>query len=309
MHLSDVHLHAPAAGDSLCLSWFRFRRTAPPDTRSSSPPLDADGDPCVPRKQARRAAEAQPLGLRHAGATELHAVGLQLWRAALLLADHLLSPALADLLTGATVLDLGAGCGLTSIAAALGGARAVFCTDAHLPSLANAAHNASFNGVGRTVRVRRLEWGEGERSYQRGAMYANLVGRGVSDTARWADEPDGPFGWVDEDRRRLARCELVLAADCVYDDEATTALVQTIALLLPVLQADAVCLVALERRVNFCLEGMAPRAPAAEHFERELKAQEHLNARRVPPDSVPQRFEYSRERNLDLWHVTCTPPT
>lgn len=97
---------------------------------------------------------------------------------------------------------------------------------------------------------------------------------------------------------------MLLAADCVYDDQATSALVRTIVKLLPMLPPRAVCWISLERRINFCLEGMATRAPAAEHLERELQAQVYLDVQKWPISRVPQRFQYVRERNLELWKVT-----
>ena len=58
--------------------------------------------------------------------TTLEAVGLQVWRGALLMSDYLLSSAGARL-RGAVVLELGAGTGLVSIIAALRASH-VFCT-------------------------------------------------------------------------------------------------------------------------------------------------------------------------------------
>ena len=56
---------------------------------------------------------------------------LQVWRGALLLADLLLSQ--PQLVAARTVAELGAGCGLASVAAACSGARRVLSTD--LPPL------------------------------------------------------------------------------------------------------------------------------------------------------------------------------
>ena len=53
---------------------------------------------------------------------------------------------------------------------------------------------------------------------------------------------------------------MLLAADCVYDDGMTSALVALMSRVLPALGPSAVAFVSLERRVNFCLEGMCARA-------------------------------------------------
>uniref|UniRef100_A0A3B5MAZ0 Uncharacterized protein n=1 Tax=Xiphophorus couchianus TaxID=32473 RepID=A0A3B5MAZ0_9TELE len=62
----------------------------------------------------------------HTMATPLEDVGKQVWRGALLLADFILSE--KDTFSGATVLELGAGTGLTSIVMATT-AKTVYCTD------------------------------------------------------------------------------------------------------------------------------------------------------------------------------------
>lgn len=337
LHLSDVHLRseededAKAAGcEVTCTTSFAFSRAVSADTQNIDTPsptmIDEDGDICVRRKRRRRSSQmGEQVVVRHAGATMLCDVGLQVWRGALVLADYLLSPAIAHHLHDATVLDLGAGCGLTSIVAALSGAENVFCTDQHLPSLQNAAHNAIINGVGRAVRVRRLDWSDGTGPDQRSAVVSfgsktdqmrvhshsskqadrmdKAKTEGATESTHWPDVPPDEFAWRASDGQLLSRCNMVLAADCVYDDKATSSLVRTIAQLLPRLPSAAVCLVALERRINFCLEGMAPRAPAAEHFECEVRAQKHLLMTRVPVATIPQHFEYARERNLEVWSL------
>jgi len=55
--------------------------------------------------------------IEHGKSTTLDKVGLQVWRGALLLADWVLHN--TKLLQSATVLELGSGTGLTSIAAAM----------------------------------------------------------------------------------------------------------------------------------------------------------------------------------------------
>lgn len=180
-HLSDVHLRAtesepgsePAAPH--CTSTFCFAGTRAGSSSSDSDDVgpsgqtrvDSEGDLCLRRKRRRRSVDSEGrITIRHAGATVLGDVGLQVWRGALLLADYLLAPAMAGKLCDATVLELGAGCGLTSIAAALGGASTVYCTDAHAPSLDNALHNATVNNVGlKGVFLTRLDLEDKRSSY------------------------------------------------------------------------------------------------------------------------------------------------
>ena len=108
LHLSDVHLHCPgstSAADEV--SRFAFSTDS---AESSATTADDDGDPIIKR---RRAGRSGALKLRHALATPLPDVGLQVWRGALLLCDYLL--ARPSLVRGATILELGAGCGLCGL--------------------------------------------------------------------------------------------------------------------------------------------------------------------------------------------------
>ena len=173
------------------------------DDHSSAARADADGDMLVPRKRQRRQRQRRRLcrmrgGLSadgsgretassetsggwagggvlrvtHTLATPLENVGLQVWRGALVLCDWLLAYATRRLIEGATVLELGAGCGLTSLAAVTAGARCVLCTDHGQTVLENAARNAAahrcYAGTASAglnsaeirgeIRVRKLDW-------------------------------------------------------------------------------------------------------------------------------------------------------
>lgn len=204
MHLSDVHLRsdgATSAGEAPCRTAFKYVVTseacrADADSGGEEGGEDAEGDLCVRRKRRRRRARSNGghIVVRHALETRLRDVGLQVWRGALLLADFLL--ARPDLLRGAAVLDLGAGCGLTSVAAARAGARTVFCTDAHEPSLRNALQNAADNGAAESVRVRRLEWGARGRDAIRSVLIDSTrdgIRDGIQDAIRSVsiDSTDG----------------------------------------------------------------------------------------------------------------------
>lgn len=291
-HLSEVHLRAEPDGSAddecSCSTRFAFVGDADADADADDAPTpcvaDRDGD-LEPRRRKRArhvAARSGVVTIRHSLATALPDVGLQVWRGALLLADLLLSPMHAP--CGATVCELGAGPGLTSCVAAAAGARVVFCTDGPTRILDNARRNAAANAAD-AVRVRRLDWS----------------------TPLPTEPTDDPFAWSAADARALSECTLLLAADCVYDSDATDALVDLVASLLTgPLPEGAAAWFALERRINFCVDELRTRAPAAEHFHRRLLEREQageLRAERVPLDSVPQRFEYSRGAFLELWRV------
>ena len=83
------------------------------------------------------------------------------WDSAALLVEWLATtPEAQRYVADATVLELGAGVGLLSIAAALLGATRVTLTDGDPAVCAAAQANVDLNGVADTVRVARLIWGD-----------------------------------------------------------------------------------------------------------------------------------------------------
>ena len=85
----------------------------------------------------------------------------------------------------------------------------------------------------------------------------------------------------------------------------TDALVACLHALLHTLPHGSVALVAMEKRINFCLASLAACAPAVEHFAQGLEAA-GLEWRRVPPSSFAQGFVgYERVKELELWRVTA----
>ena len=108
----------------------------------------------------------------------------QVWPSAVAMARRLCDE--MDVTSGATVLELGCGLGVASIAAALAGAKSVVATDVEQHALTYAAANADLNCVAREVfRTAKFDW------------------RDVSPPLPGASSMD-----------------VVLLADCVYDEEA-----------------------------------------------------------------------------------------
>lgn len=83
----------------------------------------------------------------------------KLWNAAKVLADKICNKDID--VSGKSVLELGAGASLPSIAAALSGASYVLCTDyPEMDILQNIIYNTTKNGVGDKVEVKGLLWSE-----------------------------------------------------------------------------------------------------------------------------------------------------
>ena len=118
------------------------------------------------------------------------------------------------------------------------------------------------------------------------------------------EPPGGRFAFRDDERDELlGGCTLILAADCVYSNDMTEALVSCLHALLRTLPG-AVALVSMELRINFTLSSMAPRAPAVDYFADGLDVA-GLAFSKVPTRSFPQRFTgYERVKELELWRVT-----
>lgn len=155
--------------------------------------VDEDGD--LELCRARRSAQ---ILLDHCPATTLPTVGLQVWKAALVMSDFLLHRG-RELLRGKGVVELGSGAGLCGIVAAAF-ADYVFCTDAweevlHLCQR-NLGQNEDFYDALDVrqclTRVRCLDWTKGQPEMQ---------------------ITKGTFAWSVEDLDSFRKAEIFLAAD------------------------------------------------------------------------------------------------
>jgi len=195
------------------------------------------------------------------GATSLSRVGLQVWRGALVLCDWLLSTEIK----GLKVLELGSGTGLAALVASRQGAQ-VTATDGIDDILKLAKQNVRRNGA--AIRIEKLDW---------------LT-----------------FDEKDDDDLKGESFDLILAADCVYDDDLTEALFEV---LRHYLRHDAaVAVVSLELRFNFEVESLSVQAHGYRRF-RDLSdtffeaTRLHLPAQRLQ--------QYHRHgATFELWQLT-----
>ncbi|XP_075557439.1 methyltransferase-like protein 22 isoform X4 [Dermacentor variabilis] len=225
----------------------------------------------------------------HCPATTLPTVGLQVWKAALVMSDFLLYRG-RELLQGKGVVELGSGVGLCGIVAAAF-ADYVFCTDAwdevlHLCQR-NLDQNEDFYDAldmrQCPTRVRCLDWTKGLPQMQ---------------------TPEGAFAWSAEDSDDFEKAGIFLAADVVYDDRLTDCLFEL--LLKTVTRGNQTVYISLEKRVNFTLEDLDAASPSHIHFVQWLKKLQELGwkVRIVNLLSVPQYFgSYSRDSYLELWEL------
>ncbi|XP_039741231.1 methyltransferase-like protein 22 isoform X2 [Pteropus medius] len=227
--------------------------------------------------------------IEHTMATPLEDVGKQVWRGALFLADYILFQ--WDLFQGRTVLELGAGTGLTSLVAATV-AQTVYCTDVGADLLAMCQQNIALNshltasGDG-VVKVRELDW-----------LKDGLC-----------TDPKVPFSWSEEDISDLYNhTTILLAAEVFYDDDLTDALFKTLYRLAHKLKNACTAILSVEKRLNFTLSHLDVTCEAYDHFRSCLHQLEKLEDGQLrfavePVDaSFPQHLMYERIQQLLLLH-------
>ncbi|XP_069566253.1 methyltransferase-like protein 22 [Brachyistius frenatus] len=232
--------------------------------------------------------------IEHTMATTLEDVGKQVWRGAFLLADFILSETVT--FRGSTVLDLGAGTGLTSIIMATM-AKTVYCTDVGEDLLNMCKRNVTLNKhmmepAGGDVRVRQLDW------LQHGLC----------------TDADVEFSWTDEEVADLYNnTNFIIAADVCYDDDLTDGLFRTLYKLCSNFPHTCTIFFAIEKRMNFTLRHMDVSCEAYDHFSHCLsQLQDQMDGQcSFKVEQLPANFTqfllYERIEHLELWKVTATP--
>lgn len=232
--------------------------------------------------------------IEHTMATPLEDVGKQVWRGAFFLADFILSKPL--MFRGATVLELGAGTGLTSIIMAAK-AKTVYCTDVGEDLLNMCKKNVSLNRhmmepAGGDVRVRQLDWLQHD-------LYTDA---------------DVEFGWTEEEVADLYNnTTIIIAADVCYDDDLTDGLFRTLCRLCSNFLHICTIFISIEKRMNFTLRHMDVSCDAYKHFRHCLSQLQDLEDGRCSfrveqlPSNFAQFLLYERIEQLELWKVTATP--
>jgi len=266
----------------------RKRLSATPDTESDSDASDDGGG----------GGSQQPwqFRIRHGLATSLDRVGLQVWRGALLMAEALLSGLVPQ--DGGCTLELGCGTALAGIVAASLRPSVTFLTDRDPTILSLAEENAALNSAGDSARCRVLDWSRPLRPQLHGGE----------------EEEGGKYGWVAEDVERLREVSVVLAADCIYDDDTTDAFLATLRQLQPFLHPGRCeVFLTLEKRFNFTLDDTRwdARASAYDHFASKMANIKGIikDFRVVQPldKHVKRWLEYGRGSDLVLMRCQLEP--
>ncbi|XP_067612629.1 methyltransferase-like protein 22 [Eurosta solidaginis] len=260
----------------------KFKFTYPPEvdaettiTLHNGINTDKDGDLVVKRKaHAKRSGVIQ---IEHSEATELRLVGLQVWRGALLLADYIFHK--HEEFCNMSVLELGAGVGLTSIAAAIYSSNVV-CTDVNVGGIldlirANIKHNTELFKIPNSINVLEFDFLQPLQDYS-----GELL-------------------------ETIDNCDVVVAADVIYDDTLTDAFINVMDTLFErgnLIRKGKTIYIALEKRYVFTLAEMDTVAPMFEYFLRK-SMHKSWKIEYIATD-FPQYFEYERSRHLVMLKVT-----
>ncbi|XP_044250528.1 methyltransferase-like protein 22 [Drosophila takahashii] len=251
------------------VSRFRF---VYPDSEAKLARITTDKDGDLEVARPRRGV----IELEHSEATELRLVGLQVWRGALLLADYLFSK--KDEFSGKTLMELGAGVGLTSIAAGIHNPGRIYCTDVDLGC------------------ILKLIRGNVQRNSQ---LLSGKIS--VLEFDFLAPREDQSQDLVEA----IDNSDIILAADVIYSDSLTDAFISVVDNLLErgrQTRRHKTIYMALEKRYVFTLEDCDSVAPMYEYLIRQT-VNKPWNMEHLPLD-FPQYFEYDRCKQLILIKIT-----
>ncbi|GAV64494.1 Methyltransf_16 domain-containing protein [Cephalotus follicularis] len=311
--MSEVHLGCPPGISGPHISHFTV--SIPSDSKSNrfsglfkdeAAPMhrticvDEDGDLVLTRRNSTT--HNCRITVQHNITSSISCVGLQLWKAELLLSDFVLHKMFtSSVLDGIISLELGAGTGLVGILLACV-AKTVFLTDRDEEILDNCAINVQLNsGVVNyqaAIHVRELDWMN---------FWPPKVIVETSSSQRW-------YSWTSSEIEEAQRASLLLAADVIYSDNLTDSFFHMLERLMSV-GANKVLYLALEKRYNFSLDDHDVVANGYSRFRSYFAEEGDSEAfdpesspsfvgKRVDLTIIPQYMEeYDRGSDVELWEI------
>ncbi|XP_058115485.1 uncharacterized protein LOC131258283 isoform X1 [Magnolia sinica] len=316
--MSEVHLGCPPHFSGPYISRFTFRSPlSEPDATEEmcnelvggAPTcqmlcLDNDGDLVLPRPS--KMSINCGVTIQHKITSSISSVGLQVWRAAMVLADFVLHTIFTSSdFNNIVALELGAGTGLVGILLARV-ARTVFLTDCDDEILGNCATNADLNSRmlkyhGASVHVREINWKKSWPPTPR------------VDECHFPSEQGSRYSWTPLEIEEAEGASVILAADVIYSDDLTDAFFNTLAGLM-LHGSKKVLYLALEKRYNFSLDDLDIVANGYSHFRSYLRDEGECRTlgggmpcfvgKLVHLAQIPQYIrEYDRGNDLEIWEI------
>ncbi|KAG9450206.1 hypothetical protein H6P81_010171 [Aristolochia fimbriata] len=316
--MSEVHLGCPPCYSQPHSTRFTFRHLPGHNTKkvpyenlegqtasiSHLLTVDEDGDLVLSRRNHMETTEQSTIVIQHMIASSIPGVGLQVWKAALVLSDFVLHKVFTTSdFNNVVACEFGAGTGLVSILLAQV-AKTIFITDFGSQILDNCATNVKLNsGMLKhdesSVYIRELDW---KRSWPP-ACRVHLCN----------SSPEERFLWSTCEINEAQGASLFLAADVIYSDDLTEALFQTLAELMSK-GSQKVLYLALEKRYNFTLDDLNVVANGYTCFRRYVKEEEEARTlgasarcfvgKQIDLQEIPQYIrEYDRGNELELWQI------
>lgn len=272
---SETNFKPTRGGNGKIISKFEFKYPSNETFDDScGVTVDCDGDLLVRRKRDIEK-RTGVIEIEHSDATEIRLVGLQVWRGALLLSDFIFHE--RHEFKDKQILELGAGVGLTSIAAAIY-AKKVVCTDVNIGGIldlirANVQRNKKL--FMNNIHVLEYDFMLKRESYSSELLNA------------------------------IDSSDIIVAADVIYDEALTCAFINVLDEIFKrqvVSHSKKVAYIAMEKRYVFTTSELDAVAPMFEHFI-SLTMHKPWIFEYIRTD-FPQYFQYERCKNLVLIKIT-----